>query len=203
MPTDPERYVTAAELEEELPFGPGDFPVQDDTAFDNAMERALDAASESVEEWAGAVYASDSTTTTLSRPASAREHDLPLGRTPIQSVTSVTVDGDAVDAADYVVHDTHLELATADSGAAPLGGEWPTDRRSIVVEWTYGFTEVPAPVHEAIVRLARNRLEQIETDGIATEEGWAYRPPEQLKRECQAMVREFAAPEYQTGAMVV
>jgi len=203
MPSDPERYVSTGELKTELPFGPGDFPVQDDTAFDAVMGRGLDAASGFVEEWAETVYASESTTATLSRPASAREHDLPLPRTPIQSVASVTVDGDPVDATDYVVHDTHLELATADSGPAPLGGEWPTDRRSIAVKWTYGFTEVPAPVHEVIVRLARNRLEQIETDGIATEESWTYRPPEQLKRECQAMVREFAAPEYHTGAMVV
>jgi hypothetical protein len=101
---------------------------------------------------------------------------------------------------DYVVEDTHLELV-----AEPASGidAWPTERRSVTVEWTYGYESPPEPVREAIIRLTRNALDQIETDGINTESSWQYRPPAKLKRECAQMVNTYDAPSYYGGAASV
>lgn len=197
---DPGRYVTTDELRAELPFDAADFPVQDTTQFDSALSRALGAASDSVETWGETVYQTETTMTALSRPVHVPDDDLPLPKRPIQSVQSIEADGTAlVEDDDYVVYETHLGLL--DDAALR---EWPTDRASVSIEWTYGYESVPEPVREAIIRLARNALDQIETDGYATDdEGWSFRPPAAIKNECAVIVSNHDAPSYYSGAMIV
>lgn len=210
MPDDPERYVSANALREEIPFTAADFPVQDAAQFDAALERALGAASDSVESWAGTVFVPTTTTTTLARPAYAAVEELPLPGTPIHSVTSVSVldDPDTGDritltvGEDVTARDAHLRLLSA----APID-EWPTEYADgVIVEYEYGYDRVPGAVEEAIVRLARNRLDQIETDGYESDaDGWSYRPPEEVKEACRSQVEQYEAPDYTktAGAMVI
>lgn len=202
---DAERYVTAEELRGELPFTAGDYPVQDEGQFNSALRRALDAASRRVEEWSGAVYATETTTRELTRSPTVAERDLPLPERPVQSVASVEVETEDGTTAlaqddDYRVRDTHLR-----SVAEPTTDidEWPTERPT-TVEWTYGFDGAPQPVREAIIRLARNALDQIETDGYESDaDGWSYRPPRAVKEGCAGTVQNYSPPSYYSGAQVI
>lgn len=202
---DAERYVTLSELQSELPFDARDFPMQDAGAFDGACRRSLESASDLVEEWTGAVFETQTATKSLSRRSTLPEYILPLPEAPVQSVESVTVstrDTEMLlaETDDYVVEETYLEL---DTDPASDLDEWPASRRSIAVEWTYGYESCPAPVQEAIIRLARNRLDQIETDGVNTESSWQYRPPAKIKHECIEMISPYDAPSYSGGATVI
>jgi hypothetical protein len=196
---DPERYVTDTEAKAELPFDEHDFPLQNSEQFSNALERALGAASDMVEAWGGTRYQPTDAETTFARPTHVDGHDLPLPKRPVQSVTSVEADGQTLtEGEDYVVHETHLELL--DDAAIRT---WPTGRRSITVSWSFGYEDVPAPVEKAIIRLARNALDQIETDGVRTEGSWTFVHPRDLKAECAAMVADYDAPSYYGGAGVL
>lgn len=197
-----ERYVSVTELKGELPFTAADFPVQDSNQFETALARALGSASDLVEKWGETVYQTETITESVARPAHVADVDLPLSKRPIQSVTSVSVEGTSLtESDDYVVVDTHLSLI--DEPASDVQ-KWPTAPQSITVDWTYGYEEVPGPVSEAIIRLARSSLDQIETDGYTgDDEGWQYRTPASVKAECAALVDEFSAPSYYGGASIV
>lgn len=197
-----ERYVTASELQAELPFNGADFPLQDDAQFTTALTHALETASDFVETWNETVYQLTTVTEHVSRAAHVPEPDLPLPRRPIHSVTHVDVEGTMLcEADDYRVHDTHLELV--DDPVADINS-WPTTTHSISVEWTYGYDGAPAPVREAIIRLARNSLDQIETDGYESDvDGWSYRPPDAIKAECAAMIDDYDAPSYHGGIQTI
>lgn len=199
---DPERYVTATELQAELPFDDKDYPLQDEAQFSNALNRALASASEFVESWNRTKYQSTSITESLSRPKHVPEEELPLSKRPVLDVTSVDVNGTALaESDDYLIHDTHLELV--DDPVSDVY-EWPTTSQSITISWSYGYDTVPEPVREAIIRLARNSLDQIETDGYESDvDGWSYRPPDAIKSECAAMIGDYDAPSYYGGAMVI
>lgn len=188
-------YVDPATLKGELPFDHRDFPVQSEEQFNGALDRALSEASAFVDSISDTAFEPTEAELTFSRPGYIPTHDLPLPKRPIVSVDSVAVEGELVDGSNYGVHETHLEHLT---------GRWPTERRLITVAWTYGYAEVPAPVEGAVIRLARNALDQIETDGYTSDgDGWQYRPPATLKAECAAMIDDYAAPSYFGGAMIV
>ena len=199
---DPERYLEASGVQEELPFDQSDFPVQDQQQYDNALKRALDAASELVEQWTDTVFTPTTESATLSRSVSVPRSELPLPKRPVRDVTSVSVAGTDLAADEYRIGETYLYLLPG----APVS-EWPTDRLSIDVTYTYGSESVPAPVERAIIRLVRNALDQIETDGVESDrtasESYTYRPPEAIKRECVAMVADYRAPSYYNGAQIL
>lgn len=199
---DAERYVTATELQAELPFNSADYPLQDEAQFSNAMTRALESASEIVETWNETVYQTTTATEQVARSPHISEHDLPLPKLPIQSVMSVDVGGTTLsESDDYRVLDTHLELV--DEPAADID-KWPTSTQSVTVEWSYGYDGAPDPVREAIIRLARNSLDQIETDGYESDvDGWSYRPPAAIKSECAAMIDDYDAPSYFGGIQAI
>ena len=92
------------------------------------------------------------------------------------------------------------------SWRSPVSG-WPTDRLAVDVTYTYGHESVPASVERAIIRMVRNALDQIETDGMESDrtasESYTYRPPEAIKRECVPMVADYRAPSYYGGAQKV
>ncbi|EMA38468.1 hypothetical protein [Halococcus hamelinensis] len=199
---DPERYLEVSDVQEELPFNANDFPLQSSDQYDNALERALDAASGMVEDWTDTVFATTTRTSTLSRPVGVAERELPMPHRPVQSVTSVTVGGLVLDSEDYRAGETYLYLLPS----APIS-EWPTDNLAIDVTYTHGRDGVPSEVKRAIIRLVRNALDQIETDGMESDrtasESYTYRPPEDIKAECVAMVSGYSAPSYYGGAQVI
>ena len=199
---DPERYLTVNDVQEELPFDASDFPVQSSTQYDSTLDRALDAASGMVEDWTDTVFVPTTRTSTLSRPVGVAERDLPMEHRPVQSVASIMVGGLELESEDYRTGETYLYLLPS----APVS-EWPTDNLAIDVTYTYGHDDVPATVERAIIRLVRNAMDQIETDGMESDrtasESYTYRPPADIKRECVAMVRPHAAPSYFGGAVVI
>lgn len=192
----PERYVTEAELRPELPFNEMETPGTD------TVRRALATASELVETWGDTVYQTETVTVSHARPAHVAERELPLPERPVNSVTSVSVNGTPLDAEDYRATETHLTLTPS----ADID-EWPTEAFSVEVAYSYGFEECPEPVREAVIRLARSSLSQIDEDGLSSESvgdhSESYRPPASVKRECVSVVRNHEAPSYYGGAIAI
>lgn len=203
-------YVDIETIERELPFEPFDLGVDDsetdadgNTAWDNLLIDARDGAEDRVNTWTGTTFELLDETVQTERPAHVDDRDLPLENTPIDGVTSITVDGTDLPTGDVIVHDTHLELA-----ASADFDEWPTDRRSVEVSFTYGYQDPPQVVVDAVVRLARARLDRVQSDGLESEspgDGSSvnYRLPAELQRDVRATVREATAPTYGGGAMYV
>lgn len=187
--SDAERYVTSDELKAELPFSADDFPTLTDAEFQQALQRALDAASECVEEWSNTRFVPTTVTETVVRAGSAPPDVLALPSIPVISVTSVTVDGTQLAAADWVLVDDELRL----TGSASIQS-WPTDpTKAATVEWTYGYENVPSRIEGAIIRLARHTLDLIEIDGISSDDdGYDYRPPSEIRDEVRSVVEPYA-----------
>ena len=204
-------YVTQSELERELPFDAADFRIDDETTdadgnteWDNLLTDILERESDRVDGWInqpGNETAFSQTTATAELSGSDGK-DLPLPKRPVQSVQSLEVDGQVVDSSDYWVEETHLRLKPdADTRY------FPSDHRSVNVEWTYGYDSVPSGVKAGVIRLARNALEQIETDGLESEsvgdESYSYRPPADLREEVRSEVVEYRPDSYYGGSQVV
>lgn len=198
--TDYDRYVTPAELREELPFDAVDLPTVADVEFDSALERALAYASDRVEAMAGTRFDTEQVTEHTARPVYAPGHDLPLDNTPIVSVADVDVEDedDLTEGDDYHVHDAHLELD-------PDGelSTWPTSRRTIEVTYTYGHESVPEAVVAGVIRIARARLESIELDALESDGDGSYRNANQIEAEVAQTLSAHRAPAYGGGAQVV
>jgi len=200
MPLQPEEVTS------ELPFDADAFGMTE-ADFNSELESYIATAAERVEDWLGVSLEPETATETLSRPSHVDDHDLPLPDRPVQQVASVTIDtdrvsGDDVDADDYWVEETHLELkpdASRDS--------WPTDRRSITVEWTHGLEELPEGVKKAIIRLVRARLRAITADGISSDtimgDSISYEPEEIVIRRARGDAAGYEAPSYYRGAASV
>jgi len=79
---------------------------------------------------------------------------LPLGRAPILSVTSVTVNGSAVAASEYAVKATAGLLLRVSGYSA---GSWTAGVGNITVEYVAGTADVPADVRRGVlIALAHN-----------------------------------------------
>ena len=206
----PAPYVSQSELERELPFGAADLGVDDttedsdgNTDWDNLLTDLLEREAEWLEEQLGTTFERTTVTESVSRPDHVDGQDLPLPERPIADVNSVTIDGDTLSGGNYAVEDTHLVLL---DGASRR--KWPTDYGAIDVEWTYGFDGAPGPVREAIVRLVRNALERIKTDGLETEAtgdgaSYSYRLPSDVRAAAKGTASEYEAPSYYGGAGVL
>lgn len=63
--------------------------------------------------------------------------------------------------------------------------------------WRPDDADVPFVIQAATIRLTRNALDQIETDGYESDEdGWSYRSPEQVREEVRV---ELGEAGYDTG----
>lgn len=208
---DPERYLTATALERELPFGPADLQIDDttedadgNTAWDNLLLDVLERESSRIEGWADTTFATLEETESFGRPEHVPQRDLPLPDRPVQSVASVTVDGTALtEAEDYAIEATHLVLL---DGASIRS--WPTGYRPVDVTWTYGHDGVPGPVEDGLVRLCRNAVERVQTDGLESEStgdgaSYNYRLPTAVQNEVQAVISDYSSPSYYSGAQVI
>jgi hypothetical protein len=208
----PERYLAIQELERELPYSALEFGMHERNDSDELvaspewqtlLETVLGRESDRIEDWAGTVYSPQTATATAERPDHIPPRELPLPKRPVQSVQSVTVNGDELAAADYHAEDTHLVLLES----ADLR-RWPTSYRSITVEWTYGFDTVPGSVEDALVRLCRHAIERVDVDGLISEStgdgaSYDYRLPAEIVAEARAAVAEHGAPSYYSGAGVI
>lgn len=198
-----ERYVTQEQVERELPFDHQDFALIDGdaefeqllmgrTSPDNQIVGLMETASRRLEDYAETLWLEHQVTETLQRPGWADDSDLPLTYRPIVSVSSVTVNDEAVAASDYWVEDTHLRRKE---------DSWPTTHRSIDVTYTYGHSEVPPDVTRGVVRLVRSMLDSIETDGVESLGDLDPTPPSEVQRDVLGNISK--APSYIGGASVI
>lgn len=190
-------YLTVGELERELPFDERSFGL-DGATWANLLTDVRARVEDQVEQWTDAPFEARTASETL-HGSRADGDALPLPRRPVISVQSVVADGESLDlTTDVEVTETHIELRDA----APID-RWPRGRYNVAVEWTYGFQEVPGPVEDAIIRLVRNALDNIETDGLQSESedqiSYTYRTPASVKAEARAQVQQYAAPSYGSG----
>ncbi len=201
--------LTPSDVRDELAFGPEALGL-DETAFDSLLERLIERETERVTDDIDVVLGEKTTTETLARPSHVDQFDLPLPERPIRSVESVEIDTERVSGGgvtldtDVIVHETHLELdPSADRR------RWPTDRRSITVEWTHGYAEgdIPKPIRGAIVGLVRHALQEIESDGVESESvgdnSVTYELGEDVVNRHLWRANQFDAPSYYSGAMVI
>ena len=201
--------LTPSDVRDELAFGPEALGMTD-TEFDALLDQLIGRETERVTDEIDVVLGAETTTESLARPTHVDEFDLPLPARPIQSVESVSIDtervsGDDVDAeTDVIVEETHLELdPSADRR------RWPTERRSITVEWTHGYPEgdIPTPIRGAIIGLVRLTLQEMEADGVESEsvdgDSVSYEPREDVVSRHLARAKDFDAPSYYGGAQVI
>jgi hypothetical protein len=207
MATDPERYLTAEELQRELPFDKADINIDlTDSDYKTLLNDVLRSESARIERWAETQFSLVTETEPLSRPKSAHERELPLPARPIASVDSVTVEGDALtEGTDYAVEETHVVLLK-DNDVSLV--KWPTDYRAIEVTWSHGYDGIPEDAKSALIRLCRARLKQTHSDGKKSEStgdgaSVSYEPEAELKANLFATVHDHAPPSYYGGASVV
>lgn len=206
-----------ATVERQLPFGPHDLGVDDadedadgNTAWDMLLSDLLERESERIMSWVNErdnETRFEPTDETASLDGTGTD-ELPLPKRPVRDVASVVVEADhgthdLTVGEDVVAEETHLVLlpdASID--------RFPERRRAVDVEWTYGLDSPPGPVEDALIRLVRNALDQIKTDGLNQESingagSWNYRTPAALKQEAASAVRQYKPPSYYSGAQVV
>ena len=201
--------VTPSEVRDELAFGAEALGLAD-AEFDTLVGRLIERETERVADEIDVLLGTETTTARLSRPRHVDEYALPLPDRPVQSVVDVTIDTDragepGVSASDYrIVDGVALELE-ADAGRR----RWPTDRRSITVEWTHGYAEgeIPGPIQGAIVGLVRHALQEVESDGVENESigdnSVSYELGDDVVARHLARAKQFDAPSYYGGAQVI
>jgi len=198
-----ERYVTIDEVKRELPFTAADFDNLSQSEFDALLEGDADTnglmerESQRVEDWADTQWFPEQVTETTRRPDYVDKKELPLSNVPIQSVDEVLIDGDAF--TEFVAVDTHLVIQSE------VRRNWPTKFQSIEVTYTHGYDFVPEAVTGAVIRLVRNALDQIQSDGLTSESvgsaSYQYRTPSEVRAEAMDEVPE--PPSYLGGAQLV
>ena len=200
--------VTPSDVRDELAVGPDALGLTD-TEFDSLLQTLIDRETERVADAIDVALGTETTTESLSRPEHVDEYDLPLPDRPVQSVADVTIDTDraggvAVTSDDYRADETHLELLpSADRDA------WPTERRSITVEWTHGYPDgdYPDVVDGAIVGLVRQAVQEIDADGVSQEsiadQTVSYEVPDTVVGRHIGRAHRFDEPDYYGGANVI
>lgn len=192
-------YVSNQELQKELPFDADDFRLES-TEWDSLLTTVVSRESDRVLGWVsteGNETAFEEKTAERALSGSG-DKELPLPKRPIKSVTSLEVDGMTVDPSDVHVEEAFIRLKSD----APVD-EFPDSYRSVNVQWTYGYSSVPEPVKAGVIRLSRNGLDQIETDGVNQEaaggDNMSYRVPEAIKREVYHQVVDYRPESYYKG----
>ena len=200
--------VTPADVRQELAVSDDALPDAIDDV-DGFLQRLIDRETLRVSDEIDVSLGVETVTEQTSRPASVDGVFLPLDNRPVQSVTSVDIDtdrasGPAVTADDVIVEDTHLELEPeADRN------RWPTDRRSITVEYEHGYPEadVPEPIDAAIIGLVRHAITEIEGDGVDTEsiagQSVNYELGEAVVARHLYRAKQFDEPSFYGGTQVI
>lgn len=201
--------VDVSHVRDELSFDERSLGLSD-SEFNELIGRLIKREVERVEDVVNVSLESKTVTETLERPSGVQTFDLPLPKRPVTDVSSVDVDtdrvgGPGVGVEDVIVHETHLELKPDTDRS-----RWPTERRSVTVEWTHGYGEsvdVPGPIQAAIIGLVRSGLQEIEADGIESEsisnQSVTYELRDDVIRRHLQRAQRFDEPTYYGGAMVV
>lgn len=195
-------YLKVEKVTDELPFKPAAFELGNDD-FETLVSRLIAEEERRAEDIADTKFEETSTTATLYDGDRVRDDGevLLLPEIPIQSVTSVTSDGETLDVDEDVrVRETHLRLLSS----APVN-RWGDE---VEVGWSYGHTELPRPARDAIIRLVRSRLERVKSDGLESEslptgQSASYRPPEEILSAAAATIRGYRPDTYDGGMMVI
>jgi hypothetical protein len=112
---------------------------------DDQVQAALDAACAMVETYCNRIFAADDYTHTLD----GRGTDmLWLPQYPINDVTTLTIDDEEIDAADYTVEDQSIYYEDG----------FTKGRRNVVVEYNAGYATIPADLHHAVTALTADLL---------------------------------------------
>ena len=200
--------VTPADVREELAVSDDALPDAIDDV-DGFLQGLIDRETLRVSDEIDVSLGVETVTEQTSRPASVDGVFLPLSNRPVQSVADVTIDterasGPAVTADDYIVEETHLELEPeADRN------RWPTDRRSITVEYEHGYREgdVPGPIEAAIIGLVRHAITEIEADGVESEsiadQSVDYELAEAVVARHLHRAKRFDEPSFYGGTQVI
>lgn len=200
--------VTPSDVRDELAVGPNALGLTD-TEFETLLQTLIDRETERVADAIDVALGTETTTESLSRPAHVDEFDLPLPDRPVQSVADVTIDTDRVGgagvaSADYAVNEACLELLpSADRDA------WPTERRSVTVEWTHGYADGSEPdvVAGAIIGLVRQALQEVDADGISQEsiadQSVSYEVADAVVSRHLGRAHRFDEPDYYGGANII
>lgn len=199
--------VTPDDVRDELSFDSNALGM-DEPEFESLITRFIDRETERVEDAIDVVLSEETTVEQLSRPSSVDGPFLPLPNRPVQSVESIKiakhVGGATVSVDDVFVEDTHLELKPDAER-----NQWPTDRRSIEIEWTHGYDAetLPGPVRAAIIGLVRAALQEIEADGIESEsigdQSVSYELRDDVVARHLRRAKRFDEPSYYGGAMMI
>ena len=199
--------VTPEDIKAELAFDETALGVGSEV-FDSLLTDLIDRETARVVDEIDVELEETTTTATIARPGTVEEYDLPLPNRPVLSLESIElsdrVRGPSVSVDDVFVESTHLELKPEADRRW-----WPTDRRSITVEWTHGYpaSETPEPIRGAIIGLVRHALQEIESDGIESEsigsDSVSYELGEDVVNRHLWRAKEFDAPSYYGGSMVV
>jgi uncharacterized phiE125 gp8 family phage protein len=207
------QRVTAPASE---PITPNDVKTQleldtSDTSFDSQLELYISAAREQAEAVTGLALITQTWKLTLDHwpnagepwwdgvrqgaitdlYSSGRPSDIILPRYPLQSVDSVTADGDSVTVADTFIEDTQQEPGRL---VIKRGATWPVvldNANGIGIEYTAGYgdnaEDVPATIRLALTQMAAHMFEH-RGDGCTSED--AYR-----KSGAKAMLDRYKAVE--------
>lgn len=116
---------------------------------DAEIQAALDWACAAVETYCNRTFA-DATYTAETYDGNGCDV-LYLKQYPINSVTSITLDDETVDAADYTVEDTGIYYEDG----------WTAGRRNIAVTYNAGYTTIPADLHMVCTRLSADVLQGV------------------------------------------
>ncbi len=95
-------------------------------------------------------YHSDATVTLDGDGASDTLFLCDLGIKPIESVASVTENGEAVPQDGYVVYDAEGLIRKCGAGGYVSGGVWSQGVRNIAVQLTYGYADVRQQLPEIV-----------------------------------------------------
>lgn len=195
--------VSIDAVRDELPVDEGAFAHLSASGFDSLLDRLIERETQRVESVVDTQFGVASTTEETSRPAGVDEAFLPLSTRPVQAVTSITVDGDAVSLSDVYAESTHLELrADADRSG------WPTRRRAVTVTYDAGIPEadVPAPIEGAVIGLVRQAVVDIEAAGVTQEsitgDNVSYELPDQVVARHLARASAYEPPSFYGGVQV-
>ena len=200
--------VTPSGVRDELAVGPDALGLTD-ADFNGLLNTLIDRETERVEDAIDVALTTETATESLSRPEHVDGPFLPLPDRPVQSVASVEIDTDRVGGAsvaaeDYLVGDAALEL---EPGAARRS--WPTDRRSVTVEWTHGYpeSETPDVVAGAIIGLVRQAVQEIEADGVSQEsigsQSVNYELADDVVGRHLGRAKRFDEPDFYGGVGVI
>lgn len=132
----------------------------EDTAFDSLIERLITASSSQIESYCGRVFQIEDYAESYDGSAS---DILFLKHTPVVSVSSLSIDDEQIDAAEFKVYDDYLRLAARLFTPGTL---------NVSIDYSAGYFDAetespPADLEDACVQLVAFKFNLRAADGLA------------------------------------